>query len=417
MSTRSKKNVARRSFIKSTAATAAGFTIVNARSVAGSEANSKVELGLIGSGGRGVWIGDLFQKRSPCKVVALADVFDDRLDRGKARLKVETGRCYKGLDAYKELVNSKVDAVAVETPPYYHPEHAAAGVDAGKHVYLAKPIAVDVPGCLAIVDAAKRGAGKVSLFVDFQTRANSFFQEAARRVQKGAIGNPVCGQVFYQTGRLRPQTDPKDPSSAARLRNWAFDKVLSGDIIVEQNIHVVDVANWYLGGPPLKAVGAGGRKARTDVGDCWDHFIVTYTYPNDVTIDFSSSQFLEGFHAMCIRVYGTKGTVDSHYAGRVVITGRNSWIGADDKIITVDGKRHKQINSTGNENMYTSAAVSNIKMFIEAVQAGKCMDNAQESANSTLACILGRISAYEDRPVTWDEMMKANTKLEANLVV
>jgi predicted dehydrogenase len=406
-------DVARRRFLKTTAATAAGLTIVPSRSVAGTMANSKVELGIIGTGGRGVWIGDLFQKRSACKVVALADVFDDRLDRGRARLKVEKGRCYKGLDAYLDLAASKLDAVAVMSPPYFHPEQTAAAVDAGRHVYLAKPIAVDVPGCRTVVDAARRGAGKTSVFVDFQTRSTASFQEAARRVHQGAIGQPVLGQVFYHGGRLRPQADPADTRDAARLRNWVFDKVLSGDIIVEQNVHVIDLANWYLQAPPVRAVGSGGRKARTDVGDGWDHFVVTYTYPDDVLVDFSSSQFVEGFGDMCVRLFGTTGTVDSHYAGRVVITGQKSWTGADDKVGKHDGQRVKKAN----RNMFTDGAADNVKTFINAVRAGEVLDNTEASAESTLACILGRSAAYAKQPVTWDEMIRANDKLEADIVV
>ena len=224
-----------------------------------------------------------------------------------------------------------------------------------------------------------------------------YFIEAVRRVHEGAIGVPVCGQVFYHTSRLRPKADPKDKSPQARLRNWVFDIALSGDIIVEQNIHVLDVANWYLKSHPIKAVGTGGRKARTDVGNCWDHFIVIYWYPNDVHVDFASSQFLRGFHDMCIRFFGTEGTVDSHYGGLVAITGRHPWHGC---------KR---------ENIYTDSVIRNIKAFVQGIHTRKYLNNAEESAISTLTCILGRTAAYESRTVTWDEMMKANVRLEPNL--
>lgn len=418
MTRRVTENVPRRRFLKTTAAGAAGLTFIKARSVAGTEANSKVELGIIGSGGRGVWIGNLFQKHSPTRVVALADAFADRLHRGRAKLKVDADRCYKGLDAYRELLDSKVDAVAVQSPPYFHPEHTAAAVDAGKHVYLAKPVAVDVPGCQAVVDAARRGAGKVSVFVDFQTRSTGYFQEAARRVHKGDIGEPVCGQVFYHAGRLFPQRTPPGASSdARRLRNWVFDQTLSGDIIVEQNIHVVDVANWYLQAVPIEATGAGGRKGRTDIGDCRDHFVVTYRYPDDVLIDFGSTQFLQGYSDLGIRLFGTRGTIESHYAGRVAITGRSPWTGAANKVESIRGKKYERLASTGNENMYTAGAIANIKTFIEAVARGRCLDNARESADSTLACILGRTAAYAGRTVTWTELIEANAKLETTLTL
>ena len=409
------KNVDRRRFLKTTAATAAGFTIVGPQSVRGTTASAKVRLGIIGSGGRGVWLGNLFQKHAPCEVVALADVFDDRLDRGRSKLGVGAERCYQGLDAYHALLASDVDAVAILSPPYFHPAQTAAAVDAGKHVFLAKPIAVDVPGCRTVVAAARRGAGRTSVFVDFQTRATSFFQEAAKRVHNGAIGTPICGQAFYHAGRLRPQRDARDTTDAARLRNWVFDRTLSGDIIVEQNIHVIDLANWFLQSHPIAAVGRGGRKARTDVGDTRDHYVVTYTYPDDVLIDFGSTQFPQGFSDYCVRLFGTRGTVESHYAGRVVITGRNAWTGTDDRMMMHKGRRYRQVRSTANENIFTDGAVANLETFIAAVQAGEVLDNTAAAADSTLACILGRTAVDTGQAVTWDEMIAADAKLETQL--
>ena len=182
-----------------------------------------------------------------------------------------------------------------------------------------------------------------------------------------------------------------------RLRNWVFDKALSGDVIVEQHIHVIDAANWYLAGHPLKAVGTGGRKVRTDVGDCWDHFLVQYHYPNDVKVDFSSNQFLKGFHDMCIRLYGDKGTLDSHYNGSVRIAGDVKWDG------------------TEKDDTFSGGAITNVKNFVESVQTGRYLNSVADGVESNLTAILGRMAAYRERMVTWDEMMRSNEKLEANL--
>jgi len=390
-----RRNVQRRDFLKTAAATAAGLTVVKAGSVRGAEAGNKLLLGIIGSGGRGTFIADLFAKRSETKVVACHDYFKDRVDSLGGKFNIEASRRYTGLKSYRDLIAGKVDAVAVTSPPYFHPEQVVAALEAGKHVYLAKPIAVDVPGCTAIVRAANKVQGKLSTLVDFQTRNDPLFREAARRVQEGQIGDLVCGQCFYHTGRLGRRAAPG--GSEARLRNWVFDIALSGDIIVEQNVHVIDVANWYVNSHPIKAHGTGGRKARTDVGDCWDHFVVSYTYPNDVHIAFSSSQFLVGFHDMCIRVYGSLGTVDSHYGGPVLIRGKKSWKG---------GKTPQ---------IYRNGAVNNVRDFHASIVNSKPLNNAQVSADSTMAGILGRIAAYENRTVTWNEMLKANTKLDAKL--
>ncbi|MBI5092680.1 MAG: Gfo/Idh/MocA family oxidoreductase [Candidatus Hydrogenedentes bacterium] len=383
----------RRRFLK---AAAAGLTILPAVSARSYAANEKLQLGVIGCGGRGPWIGNLFEKNTNTKVVALHDYFRDRVDDAGTKLDVDAKRRYVGLDGYKELLAIGVDAVAVISPPYFHPTQTVAALEAGKHVYLAKPIAVDVPGCMDIVKAANKANGKLNVLVDFQTRNNEFYREAAKRVHGGMIGTPVCGQAYYQTGRLLART--KDGAGVERLRNWVFDKALSGDIIVEQNIHALDVANWFLNAHPVEAHGYGGRKARVDVGDCWDHFVVTYRYPNDVLIDFCSNQFAPGYDDICARIYGTLGTVDSHYGGTVSIKGKSEmWPGG------------------ATEKIYQEGAVNNIKDFHAAIMSGQHLNNAQEAANSTLTAILGRTAAYTGKTVKWDKMIAANKRLEAKL--
>jgi myo-inositol 2-dehydrogenase / D-chiro-inositol 1-dehydrogenase len=391
--------LARRDFLAGAAAVTGGVTLVNPRTVRGTQANSAIEIGIIGTGSRGIWLADLIQKNTGMKVVALSDPFEDRLSRGRDKLGIDASRCYQGIPAYKDLIASKVDAVAVESPPYFHPEQVTAAVAAGKHVYLAKPVAVDVPGCSAIIQAGEKAKGKMSFLVDFQTRSTPFFVEAAKMVHEGAIGKPSFGHVYYHAGRLNPQKNAADSAGAARLRNWVFDKVLSGDIIVEQNVHVLDVANWFLQGHPLSATGGGGRKVRTDVGDCWDHFIVSFQYPGDVLVDFSSTQFVLGFSDLCTRVFGTLGTVDAHYEGTVSITGKNRYEGGSTK------------------GMFATGAVANLKSFEESIRTGKLLNNAEESAMSSLTTILGRKAAYEGRRVTWDEMMRENAVLKADLVI
>ncbi len=376
---------------------AAGLLTLQPATVFGTQANSAIEIGIIGCGGRGVYIGNFFQEYAGARIVALHDPFSDRLENIQQKLKLSGPRLYRGLEGYRELVSSRLDAVVIESPPYFHPEQAEAAVAAGKHVFLAKPVAVDVAGCLRIREAGRRARGRLSFLVDFQTRAQPAFQEAARRVHEGAVGTLVMGHVYYHTGRLRPQSKPGMAPDEARLRDWVFDKVLSGDIIVEQHIHVLDVANWYTRAHPVRAFGTGGRKARTDVGDCWDHFLVQYWYPDDVKVDFSSNQFLKGFHDMCIRFYGTAGTVDSHYGGYVRITGDNPWPGVE------------------KDDTFREGAIANVRRFVESLRTGNYLNNVEESVDSNLTAILGRMAAYRERVVTWDEMMRSGEKLEARL--
>jgi predicted dehydrogenase len=388
----------RRTFLKTTAASAVGLMFVKLESAFGSQANSAVQLGIIGCGGRGQWIGNFFSQQPDAKIVAIHDVFDDRLQAMQKRFDVPANRVYKGLEAYQEMLASAgVDAVAIESPPYYHPEQAAAAVAAGKHVYCAKPIAVDVAGAKSFMKTAGAAGGKVSVLVDFQTRVQPVFQECARRVHDGDIGRPVLGHVYYHAGRLRPQTVPSLTADQNRLRNWVFDKVLSGDIIVEQNIHVIDVANWYLNGHPIAAAGTGGRLARTDVGDCWDHFVVNFRYANEVKVDFSSAQFTRGYDDLCIRLYGSGGTADSHYGGLVRITGDKPWNGAE------------------KDDTFNAGALTNVKNFIESIKTGKLLNNGVECCYSNLTAILGRNAAYKGSVVTWEDMLASDEKLAANL--
>jgi predicted dehydrogenase len=385
----------RRGFLKS-AAGAAGLVILAPASVRGFKANSRIQLGLIGCGGRGKWIAGLFNEDGHYQVAAVADYFKDRATEAGEKCAVPAERRFTGLDGYKQLLQGKVDAVAIISPPYFHPEQAVAGLEAGKHVYLAKPIAVDAPGAQAIAAAAAKTKDKLTCLVDFQTRANEFYKGAFEKVKEGLIGKPVCAQAYYYAGRLGLHAKPG--TEQARLRNWVFDIALSGDIIVEQNVHALDVANWFLQGHPVKAVGAGGRKARTDVGDCWDHFVVTYWYPDDVLLDFSSGQFTQRYDDICCRVYGTLGTFDSHYGGLVNILAKTG------------GYRGGQTGA-----IYKEGAQANIKAFAEALLAGKPVCNAEESANSTMTAVLGRIAAYTGKTVTWDEMIKAGEKLDPKL--
>jgi len=400
----------RREFLAASA-TSVGLLLVSPGTAFGTQANSAVEIGLIGAGGRGNWIGNFFVERAGARIAALADAFIDRLETAGAKFGVPANRRYRGLESYKELLASKLDAVVLETPPYFRPEQVAAAVAAGKHVFMAKPVAVDVPGCRSILESGERAKGKVSFLVDFQTRAQPAFQEAARRVHAGEIGAPVLGHVYYHGSGGDPKPRPGWSREEARLRIWPRDRILSGDIIVEQNIHVLDMANWFLRGHPVKASGMGARKVRMNWGDCWDYFVIAFQYPDNVPVDFSSAQIVKGYYDICARVYGTEGTLDSHYGlgpryqvdprldGSVAITGAHPWKGAD------------------HDNTFDDGAIANVKRFVDSVRTGKLLNNAADSVDSNLTCILARTAAYRGGSVTWDEMMDLNIKLDAGLKI
>jgi len=389
----------RRDFFK---AAAGGVLLLKPETVFGSQANSAVEVGLIGCGSRGNWIGKFFPEFTTARIVALADVIREHLDTTRASFQVDPSRAYYGPDAYRELIESKLDAVAIETTPYFHPQHTAAAVAAGKHVYLAKPVAVDVPGCRSILESGRRAQGKRSFLVDFQTRAQPMFQEAAARIARGDIGKPVFAQVFYYAGRPAPDKAKHgmDPGEA-RILNFYMDRVLGGDIIVEQNIHVIDVANWFLRGHPVAAHGTGGRTdwfgTPYDTGDAYDHFLVTYQYPDGVQADFTSNQLTNSFSDLCVRCFGVKGAADTHYGGLLRITGEHAW------------------NGTPKDDTFRQGAINNVKAFIDSIQSGTLLNNAETAVESNLTAILGRQAAYEKRTVTWDELLRSEERYEADL--
>jgi predicted dehydrogenase len=303
---------------------------------------------------------------------------------------------------YKRLLEKPVDAIVIESPPYFHPEQAAAGVDAGAHVFLAKPIAVDVPGCLQIESDGNRATEKkLCYLVDFQTRTDPLYQEAIQRVQRGDIGRIVCGEATYIANipwtRQIPDllADPTNPER--QLRAWGLSRTLSGDVITEQNIHAIDVATWILDQHPLRACGTGGQKGRT-AGDCWDHFAVIFTFPGDVIVSFCSKQLGAGWDDILCRMYGTDGTVDTHYFGEVSIRGKNPFLG---------GKT---------DNLYPNGAIRNIATFYEKVTRGDFSNpTVAPSVRSNLTTILGRMAAYKHADVTWDEMMNSQERFEPNL--
>ena len=177
-----------------------------------------------------------------------------------------------------------MDAIVIATPPYYHPQHLEAVIAGGKHVYLEKPVAVDVPGAMKVIEIGKRVDGKLSLDVGFQIRDCPPFVEMVRRIHGGALGKIVCGEAHYWTGYIDRPAWPDASPAERRLRNWVHDRVLSGDIIVEQNIHVIDICNWILKGHPLKVFATGGRQGRPgNDGDAFGNYNAVLHYPDDVT--------------------------------------------------------------------------------------------------------------------------------------
>jgi predicted dehydrogenase len=406
MSKKESKSFTRREFIAGTSAAALSFSVMKPEIVFGSTANSKIKIGMIGCGGRGEWIADLFLENGNYEIAGGADYFADKVNSFGDRFKIDANKRFTGLSSYKRLLEVDLDAVAIESPPYFHPEQAEAAVAAGKHVFLSKPIAVDVPGCRSVGESGNAATAKGLCFlIDFQTRADQYYIEALKRVHGGALGTFAFGEGTYHAGspwknqRRYFDVDPTAPEN--QLRGWGMSRELSGDIITEQNIHTLDVMSWIMNEKPVYAAGTGGHKVRTDKGTSWDHFTLIYQYPNNVGITFSSRQFNghdtrpEGIRN---RMFGSDGVLETQYGGEVIIRGKNSYPGG---------------SSPG---IYTEGAVTNIETFHKNITEGNYENiTVEPSVTSNLVTILGRSAAYQGRPVYWHQLMKDDERLIPNL--
>ena len=406
----------RRKFV-GLAATTAGLMFIKPKLAFGSGANSAVRVGLLGCGGRGTEDATNLVDTGGARVVALADLFQDQIDAAKAHFdKIQLAKSYAPLDAallfvgpnaYQQMAASKeVDAIVIATPPYFHPRHLETVVGAGKHVYLEKPVSVDVPGALKVMELGKRAQGKLSLDVGFQIRDCPPFVELVKRIHGGALGTIVCGEAHYLTGYIDRPERPSASPAEFRIRNWIRDRALSGDIIVEQNIHVIDICNWILQSHPLKVSADGGRNGRpSNDGDAYGNYHALFHYPNDVQVTFTSTQFAKGWWDVTERFFGTKGTSQSPYTGPLGIWGDEPWQWAD------SGSNNNQPQAFSTTGSFTSnlelADSTKKKAFVESITSGNFHNQADKGAESAISCMMARQSAYKKHEITWDEMMKS----------
>jgi myo-inositol 2-dehydrogenase / D-chiro-inositol 1-dehydrogenase len=411
------KTRSRRDFVKTGVAAGAGLLIVPSATAFGSSANSSLGLGIIGCGGRGNYDGGQFIRNTDVRITALMDLFDDRLEstrthfdkiaEEKSYSKIPSSNIFKGWRSYENLVQSKdVDLVLITSPPYFHPDHLEAAVAAGKHVYLEKPVASDVSGCLRVIKAGNQAKDKLSIHVGFQKRYDEGYRTVIDKIHAGEIGQIALGQTFYYTNDLDRHNKEGMSELETRVRNWVFDKALSGDILVEQNIHIIDIVNWALKSHPVKAVGICGRTVRKEVAGipadslCNDHFILTYFYPGDVHISFNSNQFRnKGYRQQGERFFGTLGVSETLQSGPAKMT-----LSKEQGIKLYEGPVDLH-----------AAVGTKMKALVESIKSGKFENQTEQGAETTMTTILGRMAAYSGKEVTWDKMFKSDEKWNLKL--
>ncbi len=385
----------RRSFMKATAATAAAASLL-APSVhaAGSDV---IKIGLVGCGGRGRGAASDALKADPqVKLVAMCDIFPDVLAaahdvvKGQFKDRVETGdRLYSGFDGYKQLIdNAGCDIVLLCTPPGFRPVHLKYAVEAGKNVFAEKPMAVDIPGVKSVIESAKLAAKKGLMCASgFCYRYEFAKRETVKRIHDGQIGDVSAMHVSYNTGDIWHRgRKPEWTEMEFQVRNWYYFSWLSGDHIVEQHCHNLDKAAWVMKGEmPVAATGLGGRQVRVDpmYGNIYDHFSIIFEYAGGQKLFSNCRQMPRCDSDVSDHIFGTKGS--AQLMDHKIKTGGTTW--------EFEGK---------NPNMYYQEHVE----FIQALRAGKPINDMESAANSTMMAILGRQSAYTGKRLTWKKMLE-----------
>jgi len=406
---------------------AAGVMFIKPELVFGTAANSAVRVGLLGCGGRGTSDASTLLDTGNARVVALADLFRDQLDaarahfdqihRAKGYAPLDSSQLFLGPKAAEQIASSKdVDAIVIATPPYFHPAHLELVVAAGKHVYLEKPVAVDVPSALKVIEIGKRAQGKLSLDVGFQIRDCPPFVELVKRIHEGALGTVVCGEAHYLAGYPDRPLHPAAPPLERRIRDWIYDRALSGDIIVEQNIHVIDICNWVLDAHPLKVCAAGGRAGRpANDGDVYGNYHVLFHYPNDVQITFTSTQFGSSKEQWDVtaKFFGTKGMSQSPYSGPLGIWGDEPWQWTEPGS---SAEVPQAFSGTGRfgDNLQ-QADPEKKKAFLESITSGSFHNQVEKGVESAISCMMAREAALHNREITWSEIMKSKQVSEAKI--
>ncbi|WP_435010730.1 Gfo/Idh/MocA family protein [Tundrisphaera lichenicola] len=385
----------RRGFLGTTAAAGTLALLPSVHASGGEE----IRVGLIGCGGRGTGAATQALAADPAaRLVAMADAFEDRLEESlsflrsdeKAGPKVDVrpdGK-FVGFDAFERLIASGVDVVLLCTPPHFRPMHLRAAIEAGKHVFAEKPVAVDAPGVRSVLEScALAKARKLSVVSGLCLRSDSGFRETVRRVHDGAIGEIVT--LFandYRSGRWAKPRQPDWSEMTYQMRNWYNFTWLSGDFNVEQHVHHLDACAWLMKDRyPIRAIGMGGRQVLTEpeYGQIYDHFSVTYEYPDGARLVSECRQQPGCKNDMSIQALGSKGRVNlsERKNGLWIKTPGGEWI--------YDGPKN-EMYQTEHDEMFAG------------IRAGQPVNNGEYMAKSTLLAIMGRMAAYTGQEITWE---------------
>ena len=403
------ENLSRRKFVKNSSIVTGGLFL--APSILSATPFDKKEkmlkLAVIGCGGRGTGAASQALKADEnVKLVAMADAFQDRLDDSynnlskmfdNKRIDVKDSNKFVGLGSYKKAID-EADVIILATPPGFRPQHFEYAIEQGKHVFMEKPVATDVPGIKKVLATARKADEKnLNVVVGLQRHYQLNYQETFKRIQEGEIGKILSGQVYWDGAGVwvRPRQE-NWTEMEYQLRNWYYFNWQCGDHILEQHIHNIDVANWFIGEYPISAQGMGGREVRNgiDHGNIFDHHFVEFVYPGGAII---SSQCRHQPGCMSRVSESFQGTLGNSYTDASNKAKLNSY---SDGVLF----NHKGI---GDKNPYQ---VEHDKLFA-SIRSGGHINDAENGAKSTMTAILGRMATYTGKVVTWEEAMNSKQVL------
>jgi predicted dehydrogenase len=403
----SSSGVSRRGFVVGSTLAAVGAAAVPALARIGVHLGAgRMKVGVIGCGGRGTGAAANILEASPdVEIWALSDVLPERIASCRSglagldseyaqRVSVADERCYPGFDGYTKLLAQKeIDLVILATPPGFRPAQFEAAIRAGKHVFVEKPVGVDPVGVRRVLAAGEEAKAKgLCVVAGTQRRHEVCYLEAMKRLGAGMIGRPISASCYWNQGGL--WMNPRQPEWSDmewQLRNWLYFTWLSGDHIVEQHVHNLDVINWATGAHPVSCWAMGGRQSRTSAayGHIYDHFAVQYEYPGGFNLTSFCRQ-IDGCDSRVEEVIrGTHGVLVTS-SGRAEIRGERPWK-----------------SSTKNNNPYVQEHVA----LVTAIQSGKTINETRNVAESTMTAVMGRMAAYTGKTVTWDHVMQSTLDL------
>ncbi len=367
-----------------------------------------MKAGLIGCGGRGTGAAINFLDAGPnLTISAIGDVFQDRIDNFRSKLKeekqleFEDDHCFVGFDAFQKVIDTDVDIIILATPPYFRPSHFKAAIEARKHVFMEKPVAVDPVGVRSIMSTAKQAdTFELCVVTGTQRHHQRDYIDVYKQVMAGTMGDIVAANAYWNQSKLwHKNNQPGWTEMEWMIRDWVNWTWLSGDHIVEQHVHNIDVINWFTGKYPVKAVGFGSRQRRL-TGDQYDNFSVDFVYDGEVHM-----------HSMCRQINDCANNVSEYIRGTKGYCNCRNTIWNPDGSVLFEYDYPLDESGEKMKNVKISPYVQEHIHLVTAIRTGQHVNEAERTAKSVLTAIMGRESAYTGKEVTWDEIMQSDLEL------